>query len=127
MLIQINLPEDLVDRLGKEPRRSKLIAALLYTEFDSKITLEEGYIFDISDNTLYTPSRTKIELTKLQTKLMYSLATRKGELVDYKTIANEAWKGKNCSIYTMRNQIKAIRDKTCYEIIKNHSNKGYEV
>lgn len=31
------------------------------------------------------------------------------------------------SIYTMRNIVNKIRQKTYYEIIKNHSNKGYTI
>ncbi len=31
------------------------------------------------------------------------------------------------SIYTMRNIVNKIRQKTYYEIIRNHSNKGYTI
>lgn len=42
-------------------------------------------------------------------------------------IKDVVWRGKDMSIYTMRNIVNKIRQKTYYEIIKNHSNKGYTI
>ena len=55
------------------------------------------------------------------------MITRRNEITDYDTIKDIVWKGKDMSIYTMRNIVNKIRQKTYYEIIRNHSNKGYTV
>ena len=48
-----------------------------------------------------------------------------GTIVDVETIKKSAWKDKNTSIFTLRNMIKQIRDKTYYGLIKSHSSRGY--
>ena len=49
------------------------------------------------------------------------------EIVDYDTIQEVAWQGRNMSVFTMRNVVNKIRQKTYHGIIKNHSNKGYSI
>ena len=55
------------------------------------------------------------------------MIARRNEITDYTVIKEVVWKGKDMSIYTMRNIVNKIRQKTYYEIIKNHSNKGYTI
>ena len=55
------------------------------------------------------------------------LISKRTEIVDYDMIKDVVWRGKDMSIYTMRNIVNKIRQKTYYEIIKNHSNKGYTI
>jgi Fic family protein len=43
------------------------------------------------------------------------------------TIKDLVWKGKDMSIYTMRNIVNKIRQKTYYEIVRNHSSRGYTI
>ncbi|CAI8194635.1 MAG: Uncharacterised protein [Arcobacter lacus] len=55
------------------------------------------------------------------------MIVKRNEITDYDTIKEVVWKGKDMSIYTMRNIVNKIRQKTYYDIIKNHSNKGYTI
>ena len=58
---------------------------------------------------------------------MKLLITKRNDITEYDIIKDVVWKGKDMSIYTMRNIVNKIRQKTYYEIIKNHSNKGYTI
>ena len=53
------------------------------------------------------------------------LAENPNNLVSYEQIESVVWKGKVFSIYSLRNLIMSIRDKTSENFIKNYSNKGY--
>ena len=65
------------------------------------------------------------ELTKTEKKLIKVLAENTNKLVTYEEISDIVWKGKVFSIYSLRNVIKHIREKTDESFIKNSSNRGY--
>jgi len=69
----------------------------------------------------------EIPLTKKERSFLKLLIEQKETYVDYKTIESIIWKGKNASIYTIRNFVNKIRFKTFYEIIKTKSNLGYTI
>ena len=50
---------------------------------------------------------------------------RYGEIVTYEDISELVWKGKVFSIYSLRNVVKHIREKTDGTFIQNSSNRGY--
>lgn len=88
--------------------------------------LVEGFEWCSSSNTLFDKDRKRIELTRLKS-LISLLVLNKNTVVSYEAIRDIVWNGKSMSVYTMRNFIKKIRDKTCYEIIKNKSGHGYSI
>jgi DNA-binding response OmpR family regulator len=88
--------------------------------------LDHGFNYCLGTNSLYKNNEC-IPLTRLENKLIALLVLNKKEFVDVDTIKKEVWRGKLTSIFTMRNTIKRIRDKTYYGIIKNKSDVGYSI
>ena len=50
----------------------------------------------------------------------------KDNLTSYKEIKDKIWLNRKFSMYTLRNVIMNIREKTSESFIKNHTNKGWE-
>ena len=96
----------------------------LYT--NKKLQFENGFYFDMNRELLFQGKKT-IKLTKTEKKLINLLALNPNILVTYEHISSVVWKGKEFSIYSLRNVIKHIREKTDETFIKNSSNKGYVI
>ncbi|MCP4970784.1 MAG: response regulator transcription factor [Arcobacter sp.] len=113
-----------------KPLRAKdiklsVIMCLNQTKRGDKIEFQNGIYFDEYRDQFFKAGGTLVDFTRLEKGFLKLLITQKGDITDYDTIKNIVWKGKNMSIYTMRNIVNKIRQKTYYEIIRNHSNKGY--
>jgi len=111
------------------PKDIKLsvIMCLNQTKRGDKIEFQNGIYFDEYRDQFFKPGGILVDFTRLEKGFLKLLITRKGEITDYDTIKSVVWKGKNMSIYTMRNIVNKIRQKTYYEIIRNHSNRGYVI
>ncbi len=92
----------------------------------SLLQLEHNFSYCLELQRLYKDDE-EIELTNFENKLLYLLVLNQNKFVDIETIKEVVWKGKDMSIFTMRNIIKKIRDKTYFNIIKNKSNHGYSI
>jgi DNA-binding response OmpR family regulator len=102
-----------------------VIMCLNQTKRGDKIDFQHGIYFDEYRDQFFKSGGVLIDFTRLEKAFLKLLITKKGDIVDYDMIKEVVWKGKNMSIYTMRNIVNKIRQKTYYEIIKNHSNRGY--
>ena len=115
-----------------KPLRAKdvklaVIMCLNQTKRGDKIEFENGIYFDEYRDQFFKPGGILIDFTRLEKSFLKLLITKRNDVTDYDTIKEVVWKGKDMSIYTMRNIVNKIRQKTYYEIIKNHSNKGYTI
>ncbi len=88
--------------------------------------LDHDFSYCLGTQTLYKNDEV-IALTKLENKLITLLITNSKEVVTVEEIKDNVWKGKEMTVFTMRNAIKKIRDKTYYEIIKSKSGWGYSI
>ena len=104
-----------------------VIMCLNQTKRGDKIEFENGIYFDEYRDQFFKAGGILIDFTRLEKSFLKLLITRRNDITDYDTIKDIVWKGKDMSIYTMRNIVNKIRQKTYYEIIKNHSNKGYTI
>lgn len=95
-----------------------------FIDSNKKVQFENGYHFDLTREELFFGKRI-IKLTKTEKKLIKVLAENTNKLVTYEEISAIVWKGKVFSIYSLRNVIKHIREKTDESFIKNSSNRGY--
>ena len=102
-----------------------VIMCLNQTKRGDKIDFQHGIYFDEYRDQFFKSGGVLIDFTRLEKAFLKLLIGKKGEITDYDTIKEVVWKGKNMSIFTMRNIVNKIRQKTYYEIIKNHSNRGY--
>ncbi len=105
--------------------RLAIIMSLNQTKRGDKIEFQNGLYFDEYRDQFFKAGGSMIEFTKLEKGFLKLLISKRGDTIDYETIKSVVWKGKNMSIYTMRNIVNKIRLKTYYEIIKNNSNRGY--
>ncbi|MDZ7819725.1 MAG: response regulator [Aliarcobacter sp.] len=115
-----------------KPLRAKdvklaVIMCLNQTKRGDKIEFENGIYFDEYRDQFFKSGGVLIDFTRLEKSFLKLLITKRNDITDYDTIKDVVWKGKDMSIYTMRNIVNKIRQKTYYEIIKNHSNKGYTI
>ncbi len=113
--------------LRLEDIRLSIIMCLNQTKRGDKIEFQDGIYFDEYRDKFFKSNGDAIDFTRLEKGLLKLLIDKKDEIVDYDSIKEVVWKGKEMSIYTMRNIVNKIRQKTYYDIIKNHSNKGYTI
>lgn len=104
-----------------------VIMCLNQTKRGDKIEFDNGIYFDEYRDQFFKSGGVLIDFTRLEKSFLKLLITKRNDITDYDMIKEVVWKGKDMSIYTMRNIVNKIRQKTYYEIIKNHSNKGYTI
>jgi len=111
------------------PKDIKLsvIMCLNQTKRGDKIEFQGGIYFDEYRDQFFKSGGVLVDFTRLEKSFLKLLISKKSDIVDYDLIKDVVWKGKDMSIYTMRNIVNKIRQKTYYEIIRNHSNKGYTI
>ena len=115
-----------------KPLRAKdvklaVIMCLNQTKRGDKIEFENGIYFDEYRDQFFKKGGVLIDFTRFEKGFLKLLIERRDEITDYDTIKELVWKGKDMSIYTMRNIVNKIRQKTYYEIVKNHSSRGYTI
>lgn len=113
--------------LRLEDIRLSIIMCLNQTKRGDKIEFQDGIYFDEYRDKFFKSNGDAIDFTRLEKGLLKLLIDKKGDIVNYDMIKDVVWKGKEMSIYTMRNIVNKIRQKTYYDIIRNHSNKGYTI
>jgi DNA-binding response OmpR family regulator len=113
--------------LKQNDLRLAIIMCLNQTKRSDKFEFQHGIYFDEYRDQFFKEGGVLIEFTKLEKSFIKLLIERKDEITDYDTIKDVVWKGKDMSIFTMRNIVNKIRQKTYYDIIKNKSNRGYVV
>ncbi len=111
------------------PKDIKLsvIMCLNQTKRGDKIEFQGGIYFDEYRDQFFKTGGFLVDFTRLEKSFLKLLISKRSDIVDYDLIKEVVWKGKDMSIYTMRNIVNKIRQKTYYEIIRNHSNKGYTI
>lgn len=107
--------------------RLSVIMCLNQTKRGDKIEFQGGIYFDEYRDQFFKSGGFLVDFTRLEKSFLKLLISKRTEITDYDTIKEVVWKGKDMSIYTMRNIVNKIRQKTYYEIIRNHSNKGYTI
>lgn len=100
--------------------------SLNFLSTNKKVQFEKGFYFDVNKEILFQDKKI-IKLTRTERRLVSLLASNVNNLVTYEDIASVVWKGKEFSIYSLRNVVKHIREKTDELFIKNSSNRGYVI
>jgi len=106
--------------------RLSMVMALNQSKRVDKLFLNEGVYYDAYRERFYN-AEGPISFTRLEFDLLKLLLDNKNKIVSYDDIQKYVWKDKKMSIFTMRNVVNKIRKKTYYKIIKNNSNKGYQI
>ena len=129
--VKININDEDNTKLNEKLNEKDLafkeyIKELIDKDLNSTVKLDKGFSYNKETSRLYN-EHGEVDLTKLEKALFKVLIENQGKIVDIETIHNVAWKGKNMTRFTLRCKIKTLRDKTYHELIKNHSNLGYEI
>lgn len=106
--------------------RLSIVMALNQSKRSDKILLGEDVYFDAYRERFYKKNE-HISFTKLEYSLLKLLLDNHDKIISYDEIKDKVWKGKSMSIFTMRNVVNKIRNKTYYKIIKNNSSQGYQI
>ena len=106
--------------------RLSMIMALNQSKRVDKICLNNGLYYDDYRERFYN-EHGPVNFTKFEFDLLKLLLDNHNSIIGYEEIKEKVWKEKKMSIYTMRNVINKIRNKTYYEIIKNNSSSGYQI
>ncbi len=129
--ITIGLTEEIEKFLKNKSREynhlslEETLEELLSEQINSRIDLGKGFYYDRILKKVFNRRNTDVGLTKTQMLIFNTILQNRGRIVEVETIKKNAWRDKNTSIFTLRNMIKQIRDKTYYGLIKSHSNRGY--
>ena len=106
--------------------RLSMIMALNQSKRVDKICLSNGLYYDDYRERFYN-DHGPVNFTKFEFDLLKLLLDNHNSIISYEEIKEKVWKEKKMSIFTMRNVINKIRNKTYYEIIKNNSSSGYQI
>lgn len=90
------------------------------------VYLENDFYYDKSSKRLFNSDKQIIKLTNYEEEFFDLLIANLNQFVSINDIFNHIW-GEKVSIFTLRNLVKKIRDKSYYEIIVNKSNIGYKI
>jgi DNA-binding response OmpR family regulator len=130
--ITLTLTKQLEDKFTSKLKKEKLtdseyILKLIENDLDSTIKLGEGFYYHRQSDKLYDKENKEIPLTKIEKGILLTLIANEGDITPVDIIIQKAWKKDNVSIYSFRNVVLKIREKTYYKLIKNHSNLGYSI
>lgn len=111
----------------KQIEFSEYLSDLIIKDIKSKILLQDGFYYNLVSDKLFN-NNSEIKLSNLQKKLLKYMLENRNKILSPKDIFENTWgKKSNFCIYSLRNVIKQIRDKTTVGIIKNYSNIGYSI
>jgi len=106
--------------------RLSMVMALNQSKRVDKTCLSHGIYYDDYRERFYDQNGA-INFTKFEFDLLKLLLDNHNKIINYDEIKEKVWKEKKMSIFTMRNVVNKIRNKTYYEIIKNNSSSGYQI
>jgi DNA-binding response OmpR family regulator len=106
--------------------KASVIMAINQSKRVDKICLDQDIYFDAYRERFYDKFG-EITFTKFEFQLLKLLLDNYDKVVSYDDIKNHVWKDKKMSVFTMRNVVNKIRNKTYYNIIKNISSAGYQI
>jgi len=106
--------------------RLSMIMALNQSKRVDKICLGNGLYYDDYRERFYD-EKGAINFTRFEFELLKLLLDNHTSIISYEEIKEKVWKEKKMSIFTMRNVVNKIRNKTYYEVIRNNSSSGYQI
>lgn len=131
MKIKLEIQDILYKRLeNKAKSKKKTIEEFILDTLDSAtshVHLKSGFYYCMEHHRLYNIRHAEITLTKMENKLVKTLIHKKGDVVHFDELINEAWGNNLASKYSLRNLVLKIRAKTSENSILSHSGKGYNI
>lgn len=117
--------KELFERLNeKKLDIESYILELIQKDITPIINLKNGFSFDIKSKKLFQ-EKEEVPLTSFEYKLLILLLNNANNFVTIKDLKENIWKEKEMTIFTLRNKIMSLRNKTYKELIKNSTRNGY--
>lgn len=128
----LNLSREQQIKLNKKIKENKqsldeYLTSLVLKDIEGKYQLGEGFYYDLYADKLFNKKDEDIELTNTQRNVITYLINNNNDIISTEKLYENCWNKGNFSIFTVRNVIKQIRDKSHYNIITNKSNIGYSI
>ncbi|QKE28420.1 putative transcriptional regulator [Arcobacter acticola] len=123
---EINTYAILEENISENILITNIEICLSFLHKNKKIQFENRFYFDINKKILFEGKKI-IDLTNIEKKLIILLTENANNVINYEDISKEVWKGKKFSLFTLRNTVKHIREKTYETFIQNSSKKGYRI
>lgn len=128
IILDLNIDDDIKNAIEEKLKAKKLLIDEYILELIKKdvnsIFNFNGYSYHLIFDKLYCGNE-EIKFTSKEMKLFKFLFNNANTLMTLEDIHSNVWENKNMSLFTLRNKINSIRNKTYYELIKNVSNHGY--
>jgi len=109
-----------------EQLKASIVMAINQSKRVDKVCLDHGVYYDAYRERFYDKFG-ELSFTKFEFQLLKLLLDNSDKIVTYDDIKDHVWKDKKMSVFTMRNVVNKIRNKTYYNIIKNISSAGYQI
>ena len=128
ILIDLDIDDDLKNNIEEKLKNKNLLIKdyiLKLIENDIEKTIDfNGYSYSFEFNKLLYEDK-EVKFTTIENDLFRYLLNNSNNIMSTDDIHLNIWKDKKMTLFTLRNIIRSIREKTYHKLIKNVSNRGY--
>ncbi len=128
ILIDLDIDDDLKNNIEEKLKNKSLlikdyILELIQKDIEKTIDFN-GYSYSFEFNKLLYEDK-EVKFTTIENDLFRYLLNNANNIMSTDDIHLNIWKDKKMTLFTLRNIIRSIREKTYHKLIKNVSNRGY--
>jgi DNA-binding winged helix-turn-helix (wHTH) protein len=128
LIVDLNIDDEFRNNIEEKLKNKNLqiedyVLELIQNDIKSTINFN-GYTFNFLLDKIFYENK-EIKFTNMEMKLFKFLLNNANVLMTIEDINSKVWEDKKMTLFTLRNKINSIREKTYYKLIKNISNHGY--
>jgi DNA-binding winged helix-turn-helix (wHTH) protein len=128
LIVDLNIDDEFKNNIEEKLKNKNLqiedyVLELIQNDIKSTINFND-YTFNFLLDKIFYKDK-EIKFTNMEMKLFKYLLSNVNSLVSIEDINTNVWEDKKMTLFTLRNKINSIREKTYYKLIKNISNHGY--
>ncbi len=129
--LEIALAEDIYSRVTKNAiDKSVSVEKYIQNVVEDDVAiikLQKDFFYKVKEKKLYNSLGNKISLTRKEERILEILIEKINQVVPLEVFYNTIWNNKTneSTLFSLRNFVKSIRDKTDYDLIENKSGEGY--
>ena len=128
IFIDLDINDDLKNNIEEKLKNKSLLIKdyiLDCIQKDIEKTIDfNGYSYSFEFNKLLYEDK-EVKFTTIENDLFRYLLNNANNIMSTDDIHFNIWKDKKMTLFTLRNIIRSIREKTYHKLIKNVSNRGY--
>lgn len=128
LIVDLNIDDEFRNNIEEKLKNKNLqiedyVLELIQNDIKSTINFND-YTFNFLLDKIFYKDK-EIKFTNMEIKLFKFLLNNANVLMTMEDINSNVWEDKKMTLFTLRNKINSIREKTYYKLIKNVSNHGY--